>query len=228
MRHRTMLLTLALAGALATPVLAEQAPAEALTGLLGVLEIPKLISAPDPNAPPGSRLPVAPRPVRLYAGPDREARVVAVARRLEDLAVIEFAYEESGAAIFGRRDGWYLVGLARGGRGWISPDDGGRFHSLPSLLSGHPAYLTGVWDGTVRRAPEASSKPNRVDLSSVAFDRDINVVGTLPVGGRLWLEVELLPEGRCKGTDVKPIARGWLPAHDHRGRLNVWFYPRGC
>ena len=120
------------------------------TPLIGVAEVPRLLKV---YGSPGE--PVVPNNVRipLRARPSADSAVVATITKPDDLATVEYIYEESAAMVHAREGTWSLVKTAGGTAGWMAAEDAGTFHSLEELLGENMAYLTEAWDGTLFAAP---------------------------------------------------------------------------
>lgn len=213
------------ANALAVETVSLEGPKDAI----GVLELPKVFGSRDPNGPPGSRLSTPSEPIKIFFQPKKDALVLSVVHKPEALKTVEFDYEESGVVVYQKNNGWYLIGLPHGAsRGWVASRDAGTFHPIEELLVSGSAFLTKSWDGKIRNTPGLSVPGKAVDYSNTPFEQDIKVVEAKRIDDRLWLRVELLTPGRCKGMDVKSIASGWIPAYSESGHLTAWFNARGC
>jgi hypothetical protein len=160
--------------------------------------------------------------------------VLARIARSADLESREFSYEAPGAVTYGDRDAWHRV-RARSDTGWVlgwlSPRHAGVFHSLDSLLLVGLTYLTEAWDGRLfpsagARAESARPAPTPTNPRT---NRDVVVKQVRRIAGALWLEVEVLADGRCTAPNDPPVvARGWILAHASDGSPTAWFYSRGC
>ncbi len=126
------------------------APQTKGTPLIGVAEVPRLLnvygSAGEPVVPDNVRIPLRARPLA-------DSAVVATITKPEDLATVEYTYEESAAMVHAREGTWSLVKTAGGTAGWMAAEDAGTFHTLEELLGENMAYLTEAWDGTLFAAP---------------------------------------------------------------------------
>lgn len=188
------------------------------------------------------------REVPLYAGPD-EQRVgsIRVDRhwtfpreggceglkvgvhltdppRHSDLPTEEYDYEAPGAVVLETREDWFKVRLSDG-TAWVRASRTSAFFPLQRLLANYPTHLTDAFDG--RLAPSAGG-PLSTRSDSLA-GRSVNVGEFREVGGRLWIQVEVVSWSLCESVE-KPVvlARGWLPAHAPSGEATVWFSSRGC
>ncbi len=125
------------------------------TPLIGVVEVPALLSVYGPAGEP-----VVPENVRilLRARPSADAAVIATITKPDDLATVEYTYEESAAMVHAREGTWSLVKTAGGTAGWMGSNDAGTFHSLEELLDEHMAYLTEAWDGSLFAAPGTTDR----------------------------------------------------------------------
>lgn len=189
--------------------------------VLGIVEIPKMFSI-DPET--GLRQPGA---LTVYTRPDSNSRAAATVTSPEAIDEAEYGYEEAGALVYRREGGHYLIRTARG-TAWLSSHDAGRFHPLERLVSNGLAYLTGAWNGFVSASPGSADR-RRVQQRSQKGSDDVTVKGFRTVGGRLWLQVDVMSHSFCTSAAPATIkARGWIPAHDDSGAPTVWFHSRGC
>ncbi len=133
------------------------APEPDAPNIIGVVEVPRLLKAytadGEPLKPEGIRIP-------LRARPTSDAPVVATIVRAEELATVEYTYEELGAMVHGRDGDWSLVKTSGGIAGWMAAADAGEFHSLDMLLRDRLTYLTDAWDGVLTRAPASTERVN--------------------------------------------------------------------
>ena len=207
---------------LASAVVLAQAPNGGGPGpVLGIVEIPKMFAFDSETG----RL--EPRGVlTLYTRPDgngAEAATITAPQAIDDA---EYGYEEPGALVYRRQAGYYLIRTARGAA-WLAPEDAGPFHSFEMLVSDGLAYLTDAWDGFVSASPGSSTR-TRVQRRTEGRD-DVEVKGFRTVGGRLWLQVDVMSQRFCTSDPPAPAkARGWIRAHDDSGAPTVWFHSRGC
>jgi hypothetical protein len=125
------------------------------TPLIGVVEVPALLSVYGPAGEP-----VVPENVRipLRARPSADAAVIATITKPDDLATVEYRYEGSAAMVHAREGTWSLVKSSGGAAGWMAANDAGTFHSLEELLDEHMAYLTEAWDGSLFAAPGTTNR----------------------------------------------------------------------
>jgi hypothetical protein len=191
--------------------------------VLGIVEIPEMFFV-DPDT--GGYAPRA--ALTLYTRPDSDSKVAAVISSPEAIDKAEYAYEESGALVYGRERGYFLIRTARG-VAWLSPHKAGSFHPLETLItkSGLP-YLTDAWDGFVSASPGSANR-NRVPQRRLYGSDDARVKGLRMVDGKLWVEVEVISHSLCESDKPPTIrARGWITAHDETGAPTVWFPSRGC
>jgi hypothetical protein len=126
------------------------------TPMIGVVEVPKLLqvyspTTGEPLAPTGVRIP-------LRAQPAGESPVVATVTKREDLATVEYMYEEAAAIVHPRQGSWCQVRTSGGVAGWIAAADAGNFLSLEELFDEHMAYLTHAWDGRLFAGPGAADR----------------------------------------------------------------------
>lgn len=150
------------------------------TPLIGVVEVPVLLRVSGPAGEP-----VVPGNVRirLRARPSTTGAVIATIARPDDLATVEYRYEEVAAMVYGREGMWSLVKSSTGIAGWMAAGDAGRFYSLEELLDGHMAYLTEAWDGNLFAAPGTTDRvliPDDPDRRLVGYIepnvRDVRIV----------------------------------------------------
>ena len=205
---------------------AREVPVAAVQRVIGIVEIPPIFGIPNPQGPPGSRLPSVLTPVSLYHRPKAGSGTVATVNTRDEIATAEYTYEEPGALVYRQEGGWYLIGLhgpSETAKAWLRPADAGRFHSLSELLKRGSSYFTSAWDNKLWSEP-ASGQATLVDTAA----KDINVLSTRKIGDQTWLQVEVLLPGRCEGPEPRTVARGWAPAFSPEGKMNAWFYARGC
>jgi hypothetical protein len=208
---------------LAAPIAAAQPPNGGGPGpVLGIVEIPEMFFI-DPQ-----RGGYAPRAaLTLFTDPEPTSRVAAVISSPEAVDHAEYGYEEAGALVYGRQDGYFLIRTARG-MAWLDPQKAGAFHGLEELLSDGLTYLTDRWDGFVSPSPGTLNR-TRVARPPGRDQEDVRVGGFRGVGGRLWVQVEVMSHSICESVEPPTVkARGWVPAHDEAGAPTVWFYSRGC
>jgi hypothetical protein len=185
--------------------------------VLGIVEIPKMFSL-DPElagAPRGA--------VRIYTRPDYDSKMLVDIDWPQAIDDAEYGSEQTGALVYGRARGYFLIRTSRG-VGWLSPGDAGSFHSLETLIAGDLTYLTEAWDGFVSASPGSADRRRVVPRES-----DVRVKRQRTVNGKLWLEIEVISHSICESTEPPTIkARGWIKAHDATGTPTVWFPSRGC
>ncbi len=145
---------------------------------------------------------------------------------LGGLETREHGYEESSAAVYGVDERWLLVGLRDSGRAWLRRDLG-EFLPLEPLLRERLTYLTDVWDGTLRFAPDSAAAPQPLPRPTRSGDGPpVRLLGTRMVNGALWLEIEVVDQV-CEGPEPRAVAKGWIRAWSDAAPT-VWFYSRGC
>jgi hypothetical protein len=212
--------------AVAVTLLSTIALAQAPTGggpgpVLGIVEIPKIFAI-DPET--GRMVPRG--ALTLYTRPDSNSRTATTISEPQAIDDAEYGYEEPGALVYRRQAGYYLIRTSRG-TAWLAPEDAGPFRSFEMLVSDGLAYLTGAWDGFVTASPGNAAR-TRVQRRAEGND-DVEVKGFRTVGGRLWLQVEVMSQRFCTSDPPAPAkARGWIRAHDNAGAPTVWFHSRGC
>ena len=216
-------------------------PAAAQDRVIGLLTLPEVF---------GDELcaPFSPQAVALYAEPStgREAASIRTGTAAtvspasgcgeldarvhrgglaSELPTREYAYEAPAAIVLDHRDGWYKIRLSDGAA-WVAPDAKHRFLPLAALFNEALTAITEQFTGQLAREPGGGLSGERWKPY-----QDVRVIEVRQVGNRQWLHVEVLSHSPCDGNvniDPKPIARGWLPAHDERGEPTVWFSARGC
>ncbi len=197
--------------------------------VVGLVELPSVFGKCDPNGPPGLVRPAHVQVVPIYSHPSSNSPVVGQISDLESVETKEFDYEAPAAVVYEIVDGWVLIhitGSSKNEFGWVSSHASGHFHPLVDLLNSGLCYLEEDWDGVLYVSANTSKGTKRIQVTGKR--RDINVVRSEEHQGALWLEVELLGPGRCKGEDPEVLDKGWVPAHKKYGKPNVWFYSRGC
>ena len=138
----------------------------------------------------------------------------------------EHGYEEESAVVYGEADRWLLLGLADGGRRWVSRS-AGQYLPMDTLLQDRLSYLTDAWDRTLHAAPDPGSDLTRFPHPLESGDGPpTRLLQTRITGGRLWLEVELLDDV-CTVDTSRVIGRGWVPAWTG-GEVTMWYWSRGC
>ena len=198
------------------------APGDAHAELIGLIELPSVLSTGDSAAPPPAAA------VVVRSQPRAEAAIVAEIRSRRDLITREHSYEARSAVVRERRGGWFRVAIDDRKSGWIDGRDGGPFHPIPDLLINRLCYLNDHWDGWVWPEPGAGYP---IDVGKHPEGRSefpVRVIGTQDLAGTLWLQVELLTHSPCEGDEPKVQAGGWVPAYTPEGKLTAWFYSRGC
>jgi len=195
--------------------------------MIGLLEIPKIFGIADPNGPPGSTISFSKIPIKAYSDASIAAKVVKLVERQSDLETKEHGYEVSSVITYREKEGWYLIGLknSKFNRGWVSPNDAGKFRSYEELIAESLTYLTTTWDGIIWKSPGINSKSKTlINLST----RHVRIIETKKIDTKLWLQVEVLNSGWCASEGPKVIDKGWIQAFSSNGHPNVWFYSRGC
>lgn len=188
--------------------------------LVGLLELPGLLPAPEGTPVPG-------RKVAVFASPHDDAAVLATVREAAQLTTREYAYEALGALVPARRPGWYRLRLADGREGWVRAADAGAFHPLGELLVNRLTYLGPHWDGWVWPSAGAGYA-QRAGRRVAHHEQPVRVVATESIGDTLWLQVEILDADPCEGGEVGVAHAGWVPAYTPGGELIAWFHSRGC
>ena len=214
-------LSISAAGVVLASVVASAQPNGGPGPVLGIVEIPEMFYLdPDKGV-------YAPRAaLTIYTRPDSESKVLAVIGSPEAIDEAEHAYEEAGALVYGRERGYFLIRTSRG-LGWLSPHDAGPFHALETLLERGLAYLTDAWDGFVSASPGRAR--TRAPQRRPDGTEDVRVKGLRTVGGKLWVDIEVISHSPCESDKPPAIkARGWIRAHDETGAPTVWFPSRGC
>src|SRR5262245_13785408 len=170
-------------------------PASALaqqqTRVVGLLALPEVFG----NGPCDR---FTPQEVPLYSAPE-SARIVGVIRldkastaqsaggcdaltvgvhmtgtpAADPLPTKEYGYEEPGAIVLARRDGWFLIRLANGSA-WVRSSRDDNFHPLEQLLLEGSTYLTEAWDG--RLAPSAAAPSRRARIETRSSRPSVRIV----------------------------------------------------
>lgn len=202
--------------------------------VIGLVEIPGLFGTVDPKGPPGQTPPKVSRAIKLYAEPGEKAKVLAELSKSDDILTSEHGYEERSALVFGQSGNWFLVKTASL-QGWLRPQDAGIFRSYETLIKNGLAYLNGNWDGRLYATP-ALSKNFKIDSAAKrgeeggnpmdAARADVKLLQSKSVNGVLWFQVQQ-SEDRCEGKE-KLGKTGWVPAYTSDGKLQFWFFSRGC
>ncbi|MBZ0267806.1 hypothetical protein K8I85_06590, partial [bacterium] len=160
---------------------------------------------------------------------DLAAEPIAVIRSYDDVESREFAYEQPGAVVLARVDGWSRVRLPDGAAGWIAPEDAGTWFPYAELPVRRLNYLTGHWSGYVW--PDAGAglpvrSPRRHAPGREEYPAEVHE--SMLVGGMIWFRVDVLNGNPCDGGDVRPELSGWVPGYGADGEPTVWFWSRGC
>jgi hypothetical protein len=142
----------------------------------------------------------------------------------DPLPTKEYGYEEPGAIVLARRDGWFLIRLATGSA-WVRSSPRDTFHPLERLLVEGLTYLTEAWDERLAPSAGGPGRPARVGARS--SQPTVRVMRSQQLRGELWFDLEVI-SSPCEDADVKALDRGWVPAHSMSGEPVIWFYSRGC
>lgn len=197
--------------------------------VVGLVELPSVFGKRNPNGPPGLVRPTHVQAVPIYSHSSNNSPVVGQISDLESVETAEFDYEAPSAVVYEIVDGWVLIHITDSPKnkfGWVAPHAHGPFHPLVDLLISGMCYLEEDWDGLLYESVNALKGTKRIQVTGKR--RDINVLRSQEHQGTLWLEVELLSPGHCEKEYPKVLAKGWVPAYKKDGKLNVWFYSRGC
>ena len=223
-------------------LLPASAVAQQRTRVVGLLALPQVFG----NGPCDR---FTPQDVPLYDAPD-SARIVGVIRVDEGWTVSsnggceglrvgvhmtgsaasvplpakEYGYEEPGAVVLARRDGWFLIRLATGSA-WVRSSSRDTFHPLERLLLDGLTYLTEAWDG--RLAPSAGGAGRPAGVGAKNSQPTVRVIRSRQLRGEFWFELEVI-SSPCEDPDVKALDRGWVPGNSMCGEPVIWFYSRGC
>ncbi len=194
-------------------------PGDPHARLIGLLELPDLLAAPD-------RTPAAEaRTLAVFDAPDEATARAAPLRSADEVMTREVGYEQPAAVVRAQRPGWYRLAL-RDGDGWVRAADAGAFHPVAAALVDRLGYLTPHWDGWVWPDPGAGHPqlaPRVADAEQPATVR-----ATAQIGDTLWLQVEVLERSPCADGTSRVVITGWVPAYTPDGELTAWFYSRGC
>lgn len=164
-------------------------------------------------------------PLPLYPAPVGSLEPVILVDDASELAWREYAYEAGAAVVIGRHDGWHRIRLANGSDGWVRPEHADRFLPLAELYAGAMTYLTHAWSGRLWRNGRGGWRAFGIHNGS---ETPVEVVAVQARGDSLWLEVEIPKMSPCDGGGSEIRDRGWVPVWNEEGKLNVWFYSRGC
>ncbi len=172
--------------------------------------------------------------VRIFAGPEATAAVIATIAGHDEVETLEVGYEMAAAVGFGRMDRWTRVRLSDGRTGWISPDEAGTWFPYADLPLRRVAYLNPAWSGYVWPDPGAGL-PVRVErVDRQEDEQPVEVLEARLVGGFPWFRVSILGGSPCEGpAEVRPVAGGWVPGYgwhpDSPGPAPaIWYWSRGC
>lgn len=195
--------------------------------MIGLLELPSIFGVADPNGPPGSTLPFNKKSIRIYSAPSINSTVIKLVECKNDLELKEHGYEVLSAVAYQQKKGWYLIGIKNNklNKGWITPNDAGKFRPYEELIVNSLTYLTNEWDGIIRKVPAINSNFESLIKLSTGH---VRIIATKKVDNKLWLQIELLNPGWCTLEDPQVINKGWIPAFSLKDHPNVWFYSRGC
>jgi hypothetical protein len=142
----------------------------------------------------------------------------------DPLPTKEYGYEEPGAIVLARQNGWFLIRLAAGSA-WVRSTPRDTFHPLEQLLLDSLTYLTESWDGRLAPSAGAQGRPARTEARSSQLA--VRVIRSQRFRGELWFDLEVITSP-CEDPNVKALDRGWVPAHTTSGEPVIWFYSRGC
>lgn len=214
---------------LLTAGISAQQEEDARRYMIGLLEIPSVLGT---FMSLNSEQTPASRPIKIYSAPTTKSRLVAVVDDREKIIWTKLTSEEFGAVAYQKKNGWYLIGLEGSrARGWVSPSDAGKFIPVDRLLVDRMAYLNEHWDKRIWSLPSRASSTRRWRLKGEGNppSYDVNITAAKRVKHILWLRIEILGPGRCRGLEEpKVIARGWVPAYTAKGDLVAWYYSGGC
>lgn len=164
---------------------------------------------------------------RLHERPEPESPVVAEVEDYSALVRHEVGYEEPGASVFARADGWSKLRLADGRTGWLPPDLAGTFFSYPDILVRRLAYIERPWHGFLWSGSGVGN-PIRAPIVDGQREVPIEVHEVEYVAGFPWLRVSILRESPCEGGDGTGATHGWIPGFRPDGSPSAWYYSRGC
>jgi hypothetical protein len=195
--------------AVATPVIAHQAPDPSS---------PKIATLDNAGVHAGSR------PcewVAWWPADDKEGRA-----RCGDVVELEEDREAIPVQETSEVDGerWVrVIARADGASGWIRT--AAPYHAIEDVLTDRKrlTYLTGHWDRKLHARPGV--RPSR--LRSARPENVYEPLGHRWVGGVLWLHVKVV-SSLCDEDEVRTRGSGWVRAWDGTGRLTAWLYSRGC
>ena len=198
--------------------------------VVGLVELPSIFGTADPDGHPGQVLPAQIQQVQLHSHPTSKSLVFAMISSPDAVETKEFDYEARAAVVYEMADDWVLVRMMVDSSsyqlGWIHPNSRGQFHPVEDLFKSGLCYLTTDWDGFLYADAGNSNVVNKTKPNGQI--RDINILEMRKFRERLWVAVEVLGQGRCEGIEPGIVAKGWAPVHKRDGKLNVWFFSRGC
>lgn len=205
-------------------------PAMSGDRMVGLVEIPALhrVNATGPDRPSG--------PVPLFAKPEMGADVAVVVRERRELESREHDYEQVSAVVYDREGSsgggfWFKLRHVREGEetfGWLSQGDAGKYRHIGGLIgSAGLTYFTKEWDGRLYARPDRESTSSQ--FTDLADRPSVKVAATHYIEKELWLLVVRVKGTFCSdGGGREILGTGWVPAYSENGRMNVWYYSRGC
>jgi hypothetical protein len=166
-------------------------------------------------------------PLTVYEQPDLAAirRTITVA---EDLKVQEFGYEANyGLIVLERKGTWARVAL-KDSTGWVVIRKGTYFEDV-DFMFGPSDNDYDHWTG--EEPLKLSTAPGRVaTLVPEQPVKALRIRDRIRLKDGIWLRIEILDLHSCDGEQrpAKVLMQGWAPLRDPAGRLNFWWYTRGC
>lgn len=123
---------------------------------------------------------------------------------------------------------WYRIRMVGTDTyGWLTEHPEFEFHGITSLVTNSLSYLTSAWDKRVYSDPRKLESASILDVAGEEIP--IEVASSANIDGNLWLLVVVLSESQCSSAyPAAVVGSGWVPVASSSGKLNTWFYSRGC
>lgn len=201
------------------------APANRLNenSLIGLLAMPQLLPGRDSGQTFGA--------LPGYLNIDGEYRQITDALDVAIIETREYGYEQPGAAVYARDQGWFSIRTLPAGRDiWIQPAGDFEFYPVAELLPDRLNYLNGHWNGMIWAGPGGNLARQRPTPAWQQKPGETPVViqQTRMIGDQLWLKVDFYSGPICVGPQPAIEEGGWIPAYSDTGHLTTWFFSRGC
>jgi hypothetical protein len=149
------------------------------------------------------------------------------AATVQQLPTMEYAYEEPGAVVLGRRGKWFRLRL-NVGSAWLEAAAQDKFYALEQLFEDKSlTYLTEAWSGQVAASPGSAGRPAK--FHRLAADQPVRVRRASREKEVLWFFVDIMSHSACDGDGEPTVAdQGWVPAYGKADAPTIWFHSRGC